>query len=93
MKLTKNEYRLLKHIDRLGWQNLSRLSDMDVGRSVILRQMGMLQIINESILGITPEGRHAMEEYREYVTEQRWTRVLAIAAIIISIVSLFVTSS
>lgn len=83
---------MLKQIDRLGWQNMARLDDQDIGRAVILERAGMVQINKESILGIAPEGRHAMEEYEEYVIEQRWTRIMAIAAIIISVLSMVATS-
>ena len=92
MRLTKNEYLLLKNVAQLGWQNMSRLNDHDIGRAVILQRAGMVQIKDETIIGISPEGRHAMEEYREYVVEQRWTRGMAFAAIIISVLSLIATS-
>ena len=92
MRLTKNEYLLLKKIAQLGWQNMSRLDDHNVGRAVILQRAEMVQIKDETIIGVTPEGRHAMEEYREYVVEQRWTRGMAFAAIIISVLSMIATS-
>lgn len=94
MELTRKEYRLLKWINREDIASSDRLGD-NLGRARLLKSAGYLvmnEVQNQFVVAVTVEGRHAMEVYKEYVRDRRWTRGLSIAAIVVAIGTMLVTS-
>lgn len=92
MQLTRKEYRLLRKLDRKGSkiESFSQVSEDELARLRLLESAGyvVLSEAHKFIAGVTVEGRHAMEIYKDYVVDRRWTRGLAIVAIIVSIIAI-----
>ena len=94
MELTRKEYRLLKRIDRVDIASTDCLGNQ-IGRTRLLKSAGYLEMNEDPsrfVVAVTVEGRHAMEVYKEYVRDRRWTRGLSIAAVVVSIGTMLLTS-
>ena len=93
MKLTIKEYRLLEWIIENNIESKSEIPEGQIGRLNLLYRAGYVDINEvdpDFIGGVTVEGRHAIEEFKDYTIERRWTRGLAIGAMIISIIAILV---
>lgn len=96
MKLTIKEYRLLEWIIRDNIESKKKIPEDEIGRLNLLcdaEYVSVSDIDPDFIAGVTVEGRHAMEEFRDYTIDRRWTRWLAIGAMIISIIAILVQAS
>lgn len=94
MKLTAREYRFLKWLIRKDPDSIDQIPAASIGRLRLMAREEYVVFSEETgfVAGVTVEGRHAMELYRDVRAENLWTRGLAIAAIIISLLSLLATS-
>lgn len=89
MNLTKNDYRTMRRVNSRKFVYLVNLKPVELGRVRRLDALGLVQIVGDFVGGVTPDGKHAMEEYemarglrRREGRRWRITTAIAVAALL-----------